>query len=87
MALSAAPEREKSNVRGENAASLFVDSEVRVSDLVGDLTRPTRVDVPLVVVTPPLRSRRLSLDWYDYGVVALVVASVISGVICLLRGV
>ena len=71
-------------------STLFEKEDVRVSDLVGDLNRSEirhgdRADAKVNTV----RQRgggRLSLDWYDWGVVALIVSSAVAGAACLLMG-
>ena len=70
-------------------------SPVRISDLtrrpiyrganLDELPTPLRRPEP-VVVTPARRGGRLTLNWYDWGVVALVLVSLIAVVACLIGG-
>ena len=54
-------------------AELFERNTLRVSDLTG-------------ASLPPLRPARLIATWYDWGVIALIVSSLIAGVVCIGRG-
>ena len=55
-------------------ADLLERGDLRVSDLTGE------------AIPAPLRGGRMTLGWYDWSVVALVVASLFAGIVCLVRG-
>lgn len=74
-----------SSTEGTATATLFEEGRtVRVSEIVGDLPAGAAP-----AASPTLRSRRglggLRLDWYDWGVVALIVASLAAALLCLLN--
>ena len=54
-------------------AEPFDRDTLRVSDLTG-------------ASLPPLRPARLVATWYDWGVIALIVSSLVAGVVCIGRG-
>ena len=60
---------------------------LRVRDLTGEIVLTPRRECCPIIVSPARRGGKLTLSWYDYGVLTLIAASLIAGIVCLLHGV
>jgi hypothetical protein len=66
--------------------SLFDKEQVHVSEIVGDMPNLQLVTTSDAEAVAPRRRRtlHLRLDWYDCGVILLVVATIVVALVCLI---